>query len=381
MPNPTNPINVSRLTRTTRRGAVLVVLAIFLPVCLIMCAFAINVAYLELNRTELQITTDAAARAGGRDLLVLQSKFAALLRAESMSLLNKVGGQPLILMPGDLVFGTATRPSATARYTFTPGTPTYNALQVTGHRDSGSINGQLNVLLPAWTTNKKFSTTQSAQATEGDIDIVLVVDRSGSMAYSASETTNPPSGPPAAAPVGWTWGQPCPPNARWLDLVAGVQVFVSDLTASASQEMLALVSYNNSTVIDCPISSTYTGIAPALDVYSQSFPMGSTATGDGILDGINALANSNARPWAAKVMIVMTDGLTNTGSDPLWAAQQAADQNIMIFTITYSDEADQTAMTQVAAIGAGIHYHATNSTDLNTVFKDIAKQLPTLLCK
>ncbi len=364
-----------------RRGAVLVLLALFLPVCLILCAFALNIAYLELNRTELQISTDAAARAGGRDLIVSQSTATATARAQSLAKLNPVAGQPLLLQASDLTFGSATRPALTSRYAFTAGGASYNALQVIGHRDAGSQGGQLTLLMPQFSSSKQFGAKQIAQSTEGDIDIALVVDRSGSMAYSAKEITDPLPGAPAAAPKNWTWGMLVPPKARWLDLVAGVTVFISELNNSGGREMLALVSYNNQTQIDCPISTSYAGILPALNVYTSNFSSGSTATGDGITQGVNALANANARSWASKVMVVMTDGLTNTGSDPIVAAKQAAAKNILIFTITYSDEADQTAMAQVAAIGSGKHYHANNSADLNAVFQDIVKQMPVLLCK
>jgi Ca-activated chloride channel homolog len=367
--------------RLPRRGAVLVLLALFLPVALILAGFAINLAYLEMNRTELQIATDAAARSGGRALTVTGSTASAIAAAESFAQLNPVAGQPLHLSATDIVFGQATRASLASRYIFTPGGTGYNALQVVGQRTASSIDGNLNVLLPGLTSTTQFGTTQMAQATEQCMDIVLVVDRSGSMAYSAAEITDPATGPPAAAPPGWIWNQPCPPNARWLDLVAGIQVFVSDLSTSASQEQLALVSYNNGTTIDVPIALNYSGINPALGVYTASFPYGTTATGDGILMGINALADPNARPWAAKIMIVMTDGLTNAGSDPISSATLAASQNIQIFTITYAAEADQATMTEVASIGDGATYHATTAADLTTVFANIASQLPSLICK
>jgi Ca-activated chloride channel family protein len=367
--------------RRARRGAILVLLALLLPVALVLCGFALNLAYLEMNRTELQIATDAAARSGGRALSVTGSTATAISTAESFAQLNPVAGQPLHLKPTDIVFGQANRPSLASRYIFTAGGNGYNALQVTGQRNATSIDGSLNVLLPGLTSTTQFGTTQMAQATEQCMDIVLVVDRSGSMAYSVNEITDPASGPPAAAPPGWIWGQPCPPNARWLNLVAGIQAFVTYLTISATQEQLALVSYNNNTTIDVPIAPTYAGINPALNVYTASFPMGSTATGDGILMGINALADPNARPWAAKIMIVMTDGLTNTGSDPIASATLAAAQNIQIFTITYAAEADQATMATVASIGDGSTYHATTPADLTTVFGTIASQLPSLLCK
>jgi len=367
--------------RTTRRGAILVLLALMLPITLILAAFAINLAYMELNRTELQIATDAAARAGGRDLLVLNSQGLAMARAKALAKQNPVGGKPLTLKNSDCVFGVATRTSIAQRYTFTPGGTAFNALQVTGHRDAASADGSLKLLFPGFLNISKVNTSQMAQSTEGDIDIALVVDRSGSMAWATNETTTPPLGPPAAAPPGWAFGQPVPNPSRWVDLVAGVQVFVNELQNSACREYLALCSYNDSTSIDSLLSSSYAGVVPALNAYSAAYQMGTTATGDGIICGVNALAGGSARPWAAKVLLVMTDGLTNCGTDPLAAAQMAADQNIMIFTVTFSDEADQSTMAQVASIGAGKHYHANNGNDLKQVFIDISKQLPTLLMR
>ena len=49
--------------RSDRRGAMMVLIAICLPLCIIMAAFAIDVAWMQLVRTELRTSTDAAARA------------------------------------------------------------------------------------------------------------------------------------------------------------------------------------------------------------------------------------------------------------------------------------------------------------------------------
>jgi hypothetical protein len=85
------------------------------------------------------------------------------------------------------------------------------------------------------------------------------------------------------------------------------------------------------------------------------------------------------RPWASKVIVVMTDGIHNTGTDPLQAAQRAADAEIQVFAVTFSKEADQKRMQQVATIGHGKHYYAATGNDLKKVFQDIAGSLPTLL--
>jgi len=80
-------------------------------------------------------------------------------------------------------------------------------------------------------------------------------------------------------------------------------------------------------------------------------------------------------------MILLTDGIDTVGSDPLDAAVEASDEQIMIFTITFSNEADQDMMDKVAEAGSGKHYHATNGANLALIFQDIARQLPVLISR
>ena len=46
--------------------------AILLPVILVFCGFAVNLAYMQVITTELKIATDCAAHAGGRAMSVAQ---------------------------------------------------------------------------------------------------------------------------------------------------------------------------------------------------------------------------------------------------------------------------------------------------------------------
>ena len=75
----------------------------------------------------------------------------------------------------------------------------------------------------------------------------------------------------------------------------------------------------------------------------------------------------------------MTDGIQNTGPDYVYAAQQAVSDNVMVYTITFSDEADQSAMQSVANEAAGKHFHATSGIELTHVFEEIAREFPTLV--
>ena len=49
-----------------RRGAIIPLFAIVLPVMIILSLMAMNLSYMQLTESELKIATDAAARAGCR---------------------------------------------------------------------------------------------------------------------------------------------------------------------------------------------------------------------------------------------------------------------------------------------------------------------------
>src|ERR1700749_136004 len=100
-------MNSSILTkaRSTRRGAMLVLIAVCLPLCIIMAAFAIDVAWMQLVRTGLRTSTDAAARAGAKQLSLSQSIATARQTAKDSAKKNLVAGAPLLLSDGDIVFG------------------------------------------------------------------------------------------------------------------------------------------------------------------------------------------------------------------------------------------------------------------------------------
>lgn len=364
----------------SRRGAVIVLMVLLLPVAVLMSAIAINLAYIELSRTEMVIATDAAARAGGRDLITTGNVAAARTRAQQLALANPVAGNGLNLAAGDIEFGTATR-SGSGRYNFTVNPVNPNALRVTAHRDAANANGPIGLLMPSVLGTSSVSTTQQAVSTQMEVDIGLVVDRSGSMAYAINEVAGALP-VPALAPVGWTWGNPVPIGSRWLDLVTSVGVFTTELSTSPGSELLSLTSYNDLALTNTSLTSTYASALFAMNLYSLSFANGATNIGGGIAEGAAALKFSpGQRSGAAKVLVVLTDGIHNTGLDPLVAAQDAADAGIMIFTVTFSDEANQTGMQQVAHIGNGRHYHASSAAELSAVFRDIAGSLPTLLTK
>ena len=69
---PTGTTPRTNRRRDARKGAIVPMFAILLPVLLIFCGFAINLAYMQVVTTELKIATDCAAHAGGRAMSVAQ---------------------------------------------------------------------------------------------------------------------------------------------------------------------------------------------------------------------------------------------------------------------------------------------------------------------
>ena len=179
-------------TRTGRRGAVLPLFAVLLPVLLILCAFAINVAYMQLTRTELKIASDAAARAGGRAWSFHQSVSQAQLFARRAAVRNYVSGKQLKLRNNEIEFGSSERASnGSGRYEFvvkdtgavSAGTEEANSVRVLAKFTSASRNGPVNLLMGGVGGRKTFSPELSSVSTQLDRDVALVLDRSGSMAY------------------------------------------------------------------------------------------------------------------------------------------------------------------------------------------------------
>lgn len=364
-----------------RRGAVLALMIVLLPVLLLVCAFAINSAYMGLNRTEMFSATDAAARAGGREFTITRNQAAARSKAQAIAALNEVAGKPLTLTDSDCVFGMGTRPTSTSRYSFTSGGPVANALQVNARRTSAAPDGPIPLLLPNVFGINHFELSRSSTSTQVEVDIALVIDRSGSMAYAANEpAVFPPV--PASAPAGWAFCDAAPPLSRWRNVVSAVTVFLNELTNSPADELVSLSTYNGAAVTDLDLTNNYSQVLTSLNVYTNSFCAGGTNIGGGINEGGGALQFSpNARPGAIKVIVVLTDGIHNIGFDPTTAANTATAGGVLINTITFSDEADQTLMASVAYNGHGKHFHASSPSDLMAIFQEIAKQLPTLLTR
>jgi hypothetical protein len=102
---------------------------------------------------------------------------------------------------------------------------------------------------------------------------------------------------------------------------------------------------------------------------------GQTNIAAGITKGIQVLTGPTARPYAAKTMVLMSDGAYNQGQVPRVVAAQAAQQDIIIHTITYG-EADPVEMKAISDATGGNNYIAPTAQALQDAFEEIALTLP-----
>ena len=112
-----------------------------------------------------------------------------------------------------------------------------------------------------------------------------------------------------------------------------------------------------------------------------------TAIGDGIM---NALLRLRESKTASKVIIMLTDGVSNTGTiSPLTAAEIAKMDSVRIYTIGIGRngmapyplptggtamvpvEIDETTMRQISEETGGKYFRAQKNTDLSEVYKEI----------
>ncbi|MEM9369086.1 MAG: Tad domain-containing protein [Planctomycetota bacterium] len=408
----------SRSERRLRTGGVMMVMAIILPVLVMLAAFCINAAQMQLTRTQLMVATDAAARSAGRTFSEEQDLNVARQAAAATAALNDVNNEPFLLNPaegsGEIVFGTAEQASGNGRFEFAQSANVselveISAVKIFGRRDSGSMGGPVPLVFPSVFSRSDFSPLHDAVAMQVDRDIVLVLDRSGSMEWPTFDWpsgSNPWSynalnagvsagllsqnwrgqyyyanGNDSTSYQQWAWeehfGLGPSPNTPWQDLLIAIQAFLGVLDQTPQNEQVAIASYASSGSRDLWLTTEFGDVTSTVNALNTG---GSTAIGLGMQQGFTTFEHANARPFATKTMVVMTDGNHNRGIDPDdVAVSLMSTGNLDIQTVTFGGGANQQAMIEVANIGNGNHYHAESGAELASVFEEIANNLPTIL--
>lgn len=383
-----------RPRRARRRGAIAVLAAIFLVSLMALAGFLLSLSYIELARAELQAATDASAQAAVAQLTITQSTSQSQQAARDMAARFNVGGAAFSIANSDIVFGNGARQSSGA-YQFTAsGTPT-NAARVTGKKTTGSSAGSLSLPLGVFVNKAAFDTQQVATATRMDYDIVLVLDRSASMAWDLSANQFKYPGTQADRPLVENYfTKPHATASRWAILSGSVNSFLNILTTRGVSARVGLVSFASdytfgdysSTVMtrNSDLTSSYSAITTGMNTIGQFPVIGATDISAGLQEAQNILTTSSqARPRSAQpIVILFSDGIYTQGNNPVTLATSMSNSyGIVTHSITFgADAAARTTMDQIAAASEqGLSLHADTASELTTAFNTIASSLPILL--
>jgi uncharacterized protein YegL len=329
-----------------RRGAMLVLILIMLVGFMVAVAFSVDIAFMQLTRTELRSSTDAAAKAAAVELSLTLDRDEAIARGQEIAAANPVNGEPLLVDASEFSFGRSAELNS-GKFEFSPGGIPSNSVQVQGRRTNGSLSGPVPLFFGSFFGVNDFEPRLSSTATYIERDIVLVVDRSGSM-----------------------FGQ------KFLDLVNAIDIFVETLDTTTVEEQVGLASYNDNATEDVELGSDLTRISTVM----AALPVGGfTSISRGMQAGSNIMDRSRSPEFVERTMIVMTDGRHNRGQEPRIVARNLADDGVTIHTITFGQNADQPRMIEIAEIGGGRHFQADNGAELAAIYREIALTLSTIM--
>ncbi len=284
-------------------GQVLIVIVLFLIVLLGFCALCLDVGHAYLAQRRLQSSVDAAALAGAQELPDVTSA-AAWANTYGSSGNNDPAGLDSVTM------SVSTRCIASI-----PGCSPANAVVV---KETGVINTTFAKLLGVPSFKVHASATACSPCGEKPLDVMLVLDRTGSMCTDSA-------------------GRPDPNCTDMENARNGMKTFLSFMNPALDHVGLAVLPPASSMATKCdkpPNTASYDDptapyvLVPLSSDYSvNGAPNESSALVSTIncvqANGNTAYANAidaaqaelvrDGRPEATKVIVFLSDGAANTG--------------------------------------------------------------------
>jgi Ca-activated chloride channel family protein len=163
-----------------------------------------------------------------------------------------------------------------------------------------------------------------------------------------------------------------------------------EFISSRSDDRIGLVVFSGESYTQCPLTSDHGMLINLFKAVDFGLIDDGTAIGDGLATAINRLKESKAK---SKVIVLLTDGINNTGSiDPQSAAEMAELYGIRIYTIgagTYGTamapvqtqfgrqyqrvevQIDEDLLKKISALTNGKYFRATDKKKLEEVYKEI----------
>jgi len=186
--------------------------------------------------------------------------------------------------------------------------------------------------------------------TEG-IDIVLVIDTSGSMSER-----------------GFGGGTK----------IDGVKRVVHDFLGGLKNDRVGIVAFSGEGLVLGPPTLDYPASQKLVAPLEVGVLSGGTAIGTGLATGLNVLRGSEAK---SKIVVLLTDGENNSGDiSPLDAAKMAQLLGIRVYTIgaisasvgePQGEGVDEQLLRRMSDLSGGHYYRVTDPNSLADVYKEI----------
>lgn len=358
-----------RFALLRRRGGTMVMFTILLVVVIGMAAFAIDLARVQLVRSQLQSAVDAGALAGGLQLKRdPEDIVAAKAAAEQFIQLNQVGFSGNV-SSGAIDVEIGEWDSKTSKFNKTDKHP--YSVRVFARKENEQYS------FAQIFGKSTFSVPRQAVASvpTAPLDIVMVLDLSGSMSSDGRIQALRDASPEFVTTI---------KKADKQDYVGvmcyGIEKDEYDpadysypgVVYTASPASLfpdpSKAATDWAAVLEAPLTDNYQALLDtALSTASlQSGKYGGgTPIGAAIRDGAHYV-NANNRDDIDKLMVLMSDGHANKPSDDgagyaLEMAAYAASLGVKIHTISLGDSADVWLMTEIASTTGGRHFDASGS--------------------
>ena len=365
-----------------RRGATLVLICILMVVLVALVAFAVDVGRMYLVRAQLQGAVDAGALAAALQLQDDSDDIdAAVAAAEEFVTLNRVGW--LTTVPEDAIVVTAGTWDADAQ-TFTSTNTDADAVQVSAHLDDEPL------FFSSVLGHTKFSVPRTAIAAAGGypMDIIMTLDITGSMS-SDGRIEALHSAAPSFVDVVEEVGDD--------DRIGVFGYGANPDTYDPEEEGHSVKLYhaapaehfpnNRVAVLEAPLTSDFDHLRSEIlipDTLIAGKFMGGTPIGAALRDSAHYL-DSNVREDVEKVIVLMSDGHANQPSNnasgfALEMADYAASMDIVIYTISLGNSADEGLMQEIADRTGGQHFIAKGTgselaTKLESTFRHVANSI------
>jgi Ca-activated chloride channel homolog len=155
-------------------------------------------------------------------------------------------------------------------------------------------------------------------------------------------------------------------------------------------DRIGLVIFAGQSVTQCPLTVDHQAVLTLLDQIQLGTMQDGTAIGLGLASAVNRLRGSEAK---SKVIILLTDGVNNTGEiDPVTAAGLAKQLGIKVYTIGVGKEGvaflpvqdpafgqrllketqiDEKALDRIARETGGLYFRAQDERGLRNIFQQI----------